>query len=103
MSVRSTIKHFRNIVLVELCYRVPLVGERYAAGWALNRGWIDPVAAPDWQQRGYHRLVAEMRAASEHVVTRINDYYYVCDKCGDTGSERWAILHQYPETTKPPR
>lgn len=33
---------------------------------------------------------------SEHVVTRINDGWYVCDKCGAAGSERWAILHQWP-------
>jgi hypothetical protein len=29
----------------------------------------------------------------EHVVTRVNDGWYVCDECGQTGSERWAILH----------
>jgi hypothetical protein len=32
----------------------------------------------------------------EHVVTRVNDGWYVCDVCGQTGSERWAILHQFP-------
>jgi hypothetical protein len=32
----------------------------------------------------------------EHVVTRINDHYYVCDECGKAGNERWAILHQFP-------
>ena len=32
----------------------------------------------------------------EHVVTRVNDHYYVCEVCGQAGSERWAILHQYP-------
>ena len=31
----------------------------------------------------------------EHVVTRINDHYYLC-QCGEAGSERWAILHQFP-------
>ncbi|OBK04690.1 hypothetical protein A5746_10355 [Mycolicibacterium conceptionense] len=32
----------------------------------------------------------------EHVVTRVNDYHYVCEECGQAGSARWAILHQYP-------
>lgn len=32
----------------------------------------------------------------EHVVTRVNDHYYVCEVCGKAGSERWAILHQWP-------
>ena len=34
--------------------------------------------------------------AIEHVVTRINDGWYVCDVCGEAGSDRWAILHQFP-------
>lgn len=39
---------------------------------------------------------AEMhRAAAEHVVTRVNDGWYVC-RCGQTGSERWAIQHEFP-------
>lgn len=32
----------------------------------------------------------------EHIVTRMNDHYYVCEVCGQAGSERWAILHQFP-------
>jgi hypothetical protein len=32
----------------------------------------------------------------EHVVTRMNDHYYVCEVCGQAGSGRWALLHQYP-------
>lgn len=31
-----------------------------------------------------------------HVVTRVNDHYYRCEKCGKAGSERWANLHQFP-------
>lgn len=31
-----------------------------------------------------------------HVVTRINEHYYTCGECGQAGSERWAILHQFP-------
>jgi hypothetical protein len=31
----------------------------------------------------------------EHVVTRINAHYFVCEACGRAGSERWAILHQF--------
>lgn len=31
-----------------------------------------------------------------HTVACVNDHYYVCDRCGIAGSERWAILHQYP-------
>jgi hypothetical protein len=31
----------------------------------------------------------------EHVVERINDYYYLCQNCGQAGSERWAITHQF--------
>lgn len=38
-------------------------------------------------------------AMTEHVVTHINGNRYVCDECGQAGSERWAILHQYPMTT----
>ena len=37
----------------------------------------------------------------EHVVTRINDGWYVCDVCGQTGSERWADLHQFPSRYTP--
>lgn len=33
---------------------------------------------------------------TEHVVVRVNDGWYVCERCGQTGSERWAILHQWP-------
>lgn len=36
---------------------------------------------------------------TEHVVTRINDGYYVCDVCAAAGSERWAIMHQFPSAT----
>ncbi|OCB09209.1 hypothetical protein A5717_25875 [Mycolicibacterium porcinum] len=32
----------------------------------------------------------------EHVVTRLNDHYYVCNDCGAAGSEQWAIIHEYP-------
>ena len=32
---------------------------------------------------------------SEHAVARINDGWYVCE-CGQSGAERWAILHQFP-------
>jgi hypothetical protein len=38
-----------------------------------------------------------MSKEPEHVVTRVNDGWYVCDECGQTGSERWAILHQFPQ------
>jgi len=31
----------------------------------------------------------------EHVVVRVSDHYYVCEKCGQAGSERWAIIHQF--------
>lgn len=34
----------------------------------------------------------------EHVVSRINEHYYKCLECGAAGSERWAILHQFPMT-----
>lgn len=31
-----------------------------------------------------------------HTVVCVNAHYYVCDRCGIAGSERWAILHQFP-------
>ena len=33
--------------------------------------------------------------SDEHAVARINDGWYVCE-CGQSGAERWAILHQFP-------
>lgn len=36
------------------------------------------------------------QAVVEHIVTRWNDHYYVCEVYEQAGSERWAILHQYP-------
>jgi hypothetical protein len=41
-------------------------------------------------------------SSDEHVVTRVSDHYYVCDQCGQAGSERWAILHQFPSPTEKP-
>lgn len=38
-------------------------------------------------------------STKEHVVSRINEHYYLCT-CGQAGSERWAILHEYPVTTQ---
>lgn len=42
------------------------------------------------------RLAVLEKMQPEHAVARINDGWYVCDVCGQTGSERWAILHQFP-------
>lgn len=39
---------------------------------------------------------------NEHKVARINDGWYECDRCHQTGSERWAILHQFPPIDTPP-
>lgn len=36
----------------------------------------------------------------EHVVLRVNDYYYVCEKCGQAGSQRWASIHQFGGSPK---
>jgi hypothetical protein len=45
-------------------------------------------------------LLAEKKWESSqpvgHAVTRINDGWYECDTCGATGSEAWAIGHQFP-------
>ncbi|MBF4194582.1 hypothetical protein MHAEM_21191 [Mycolicibacterium phlei] len=50
---------------------------------------------PYWRGDG-----ADLRAVvmnrTEHVVTMVNAYCFVCDVCGEMGSERWAILHQFP-------
>lgn len=39
---------------------------------------------------------------AEHVVSRINDGYYVCDTCGKAGSEQWAIFHQFDDPDSDP-
>ena len=33
----------------------------------------------------------------EHVVVRINPDWYQCNWCGQAGSGRWALLHQFRE------
>lgn len=37
-------------------------------------------------------------SVAEHITARINDGWYFCETCGDTGSQRWAYLHQFPYT-----
>lgn len=37
--------------------------------------------------------------ANEHVVERVNHHRYTCCSCGASGSERWAIQHQFPTSS----
>ena len=48
------------------------------------------------QQKLIERADSEHAATlrDEHIVTRLNDYYYRCN-CGQAGSERWATAHQF--------
>lgn len=41
---------------------------------------------------------ANFNEIPQHVTARINNGWYLCETCGATGSERWAILHQFPYT-----
>lgn len=80
-------------------------GEAFGVGDILRDAWRllvqeilrwGPAAAAS--SGAAHEL--EFYGRPEHVVTRINDHYYVCDECGAAGSERWAILHQFPARSK---
>lgn len=31
----------------------------------------------------------------EHIVVRVNDGWYMCPRCGDAGSQKWADIHQF--------
>lgn len=37
-----------------------------------------------------------MTQPDEHPVKRVNADYFVCETCGNSGSERWALRHQFP-------